>query len=352
MKSFSRSKIRLKNPEYPVIVGQSVAIRSVEEKIEKVSGKSVTVLIRGDSGTGKELVAKAIHLRSQRTGQSFITVNCAAIPNELLESELFGYSKGAFTGATQDKPGKFEMADKGTIFLDEIGSLSLPLQAKILQVLEDQKVSRLGSVEETPVDVRIIAATNSNLEEEIENGNFRSDLYYRLNVISIVLPQLREREDDISLLTNFFMNKYTNELKKDTVHIDDSVRELFQQYHWPGNVRELENVIKRIVALQKTDIAFADLRLGEATDREHEDQDSKRSDLFQVWDNGKIQQLIKDRSDVPLKTIRKQYIAEVEKEAICRALALTRWNRKRAAELLKVSYKTLLNRIEEFDLVR
>lgn len=340
------------NAEYPVIVGESDAIKSVREKIEKVSDKNVTVLIRGGSGTGKELVARAIHLRSKRKEQSFVTVNCAAIPSELLESELFGFTKGAFTGATHDKPGKFETADRGTIFLDEIGSLSLPLQAKILQVLEDQKLSRLGSVNEKPIDVRIIAATNSNLEEKIINNDFRTDLYYRLNVISIVVPPLRERKEDIFLLTDYFMDKYCSELKKDRVHIDDSVKEHFQKYHWPGNVRELENIIKGIIALQKTDMIYTDLKPREVTDRDEEVPSSKTSDLYQVWDNRKIEQLIKDKRNVCLKTIRGQYIAEVEKRAICKALELTRWNRKNAAELLQVSYKTLLNRIEEFKLMK
>lgn len=338
--------------EYPVIVGESDAIKSVREKIEKVSDKNVTVLIRGGSGTGKELVARAIHLRSKRKEQSFVTVNCAAIPSELLESELFGFSKGAFTGATHDKPGKFETADRGTIFLDEIGSLSLPLQAKILQVLEDHKLSRLGSVNEKPIDVRIIAATNANLEEKIINNDFRTDLYYRLNVISIVVPPLRERKEDIFLLTDYFMDKYCSELKKDRVHIDDSVKEHFQKYHWPGNVRELENIIKGIIAFQKTDMIYTDLKPREVTDREEELPNSKSSDLYEVWDNRKIEQLIKDKRNVCLKTIRGQYIAEVEKRAICKALELTRWNRKNAAELLQVSYKTLLNRIEEFKLMK
>jgi len=352
MKEHSSSKKPFWNAEYPVIVGESEAIRSVKERIEKVSDKNVTVLIRGESGTGKELVARAIHLGSKRKEQGFVLVNCAALPSELLESELFGYTKGAFTGATHDKPGKFEMAHRGTIFLDEIGSLSLPLQAKILQVLEDHKVSRLGSVDETPIDVRIIAATNSNLEEGIVKGTFRTDLYYRLNVISIEVPLLRERKEDILLLTGYFMDKYSNELKKDRLHIDDSLKEHFQKYHWPGNVREVENIIKGIIALQKTDMAYTDLKLREETDKDEEDLRSKSGDFYEIWDDRKIKQLIKDNGNVCLRTIRGQYVAEVEKRAICKALELTHWNRKSAAELLQVSYKTLLNRIEEFKLMR
>jgi two-component system response regulator AtoC len=335
-----------------VIVGESTAIRSVKEKIEKVSGKNVTVLIRGDSGTGKELVARAIHLNSKRREENFVIVNCAAIPNELLESELFGHTKGAFTGATRDRPGRFEMADGGTIFLDEIGSLSLPLQAKILQVLEDKRLSRLGSVNETPIDVRIIAATNSNLEQEIVKATFRSDLYYRLNVISILVPPLRQRKEDILLLTNYFMDKYSNELNKDPVHIDASLREHFQKYHWPGNVRELENTVKGMVALQKTDVAYTDLKLGQVTETQGEALGSKGNGLGYMWDETKIEELIKGSRDISLKTIRGHYVAEVERGAICKALELTHWNRKRAAELLQVSYKTLLNRIEELKLLK
>jgi len=352
MNEFSLSKKKnFLDADYPVIIGESDAINSVKGNIEKVSDKDVTVLIRGESGTGKELVARHIHLRSKRRGENFVQVNCAALPSELLESELFGYNKGAFTGASYNKPGRFERANQGTIFLDEIGALSLSLQSKILQILEDQKLSRLGSIKETPINVRIIAATNSNLEEKIAEGTFRTDLYYRLNVISIVVPPLRERKEDIFLLTDYFMDKYCNELKKDPVHLDDSIKEHFQRYDWPGNIRELENIIKGIIALQKTDIIYNDLKFGEVRDNEGEGSSPKSTDHYQMLDDRKIDQLIKGKRDICLKTIRRQYIAEVEREAICKALELTRWNRKKAAELLQVSYKTLLNRIEELKLV-
>ena len=352
MKEFLHSKEKpYWDGEYPVIVGESNAINLVKEKIEKVSDKNVTVLIRGESGTGKELVAKSIHLKSKRKEQNFVQVNCAAIPNELLESELFGYTKGAFTGAAHDKPGRFEKANRGTILLDEIGSLSLPLQAKILQILEEQKLSRLGSVKDTPIDVRILAATNSNLEQEIVNGTFRSDLYYRLNVISIEVPPLRERKEDILLLTDYLMDKYCNELKKDPIHIDGSVKEHFQKYDWPGNVRELENIVKEMIALQRTDMIYTDLKLGEVTDKE-EGLGSERSNILQIWDDRKIRELTEDNRDICLKTICRQYVAELERRSIVKALKLTRWNRKRAAQILQVSYKTLLNRIEEFKLVK
>ena len=335
---------------YPDIIGESAAIESVKEKIAKVTDKNVTVLIRGESGTGKELVAQAIHFGSKRREESFVHVNCAALPGELLESELFGYTKGAFTGATYNKAGRFERANKGTIFLDEIDSLSVPLQAKILQVLEDEMISRLGSVRETPIDVRILAATNSNLEEKIAQGAFRSDLFYRLNVISIVAPTLRERKEDIDLLVDYFMEKYCIELGKKRVPMGKDIRDHFQRYLWPGNIRELENIIKGIIALQKTDIVYSELKLVEGAGAQGEELRSRVTILSQAWDERKIKQLIKGKKDIPLKAITKQYVAEVEKEAIFKALDHTRWNRKKAAELLQISYKTLLNRIDEFDL--
>jgi two-component system response regulator AtoC len=336
---------------YPDIIGESAAIESVKERIAKVSNKHVTVLIRGESGTGKELVARAIHLGSNRREESFVQVNCAALPSELLESELFGYTKGAFTGATHNKPGRFEKANKGTIFLDEIGSLSVPLQAKILQVLEDETISRLGSVRETPIDVRIITATNANLEEKILEGAFRSDLFYRLDVITIVVPPLRERKEDIDPLVDHFMEKYCIELGKKRVPMGKDIRDHFQRYLWPGNIRELENVIKGIIALQKTDVVYSELKLAEGMGgAQGDDLRSRVTILSQVWDERKIKQVVKGKKAIPLKAITKQYIAEVEKEAIFKALNHTRWNRKKAAELLKISYKTLLNRIDEFDL--
>ena len=333
-----------------MMIGETAAMNSIREDIAKVSDKQVTVLIRGESGTGKELVAQAIHLESKRREESFVHVNCAALPSELLESELFGYSKGAFTGATYNRAGRFEKAHKGTIFLDEIGSLSVPLQAKILQVLEDEKISRLGSIKETPIDVRIIAATNSNLEGEIVRGTFRNDLFYRLNVISIRVPPLRERKEDIGLLADDFMHRYCNELGKKPVYIDKGIRDHFQKYHWPGNVRELENIIKSMIALQKKDIVYSELKLEESAFVEEEELGSRVTALAQVWDERKIKQMIEGKRDIPLKTITGQYVAEVEEKAIHQALELTRWNRKKAAELLQVSYKTLLNRIDEFGL--
>ena len=341
----------LSKTECPEIVGESEAMKTLKEKIKRISDKNVTVLILGESGTGKDLVARNIHYTSQRKEENFVHINCAALPGELLESELFGYQKGAFTGAQHDRQGRFERANRGTFFLDEIETLSFSLQAKILQILEDKEMSKLGSVDSTTVDVRIIAATNSNLKEKITKGEFRSDLYYRLNVISIEVPPLRERKEDIVLLTNHFMDKFCNELGKERVHLDDSVKEHFQQYDWPGNVRELENIMKGIIALQQIDIVYRDLKLRKADDKEKEILNAQSESFFQIWDNRKINDRIKNREDITLKEIRWEYIADVERQAIRKALDLTQWNRKRAAKLLQVSYKTFLNRMKEYNIV-
>ena len=212
-------------------------------------------------------------------------------------------------------------------------------------------MSKLGSVDTTPIDVRIIAATNSNLEEKIIKGEFRSDLFYRLNVISIEVPPLRKRKEDIVLLTNHFMDTFCNELGKEPVRLDDSVKEHFQQYDWPGNVRELENIIKGIIALQKIDIVYSDLKLGKGADNEEKILEDESENLFQIWDDRKINQMINDREDISLKALRWEYIADVERQAISKALELTQWNRKRAAQLLQVSYKTFLNRMKEYDIM-
>ena len=232
-----------------LMVGKSRAMREVFSQIQQVASSNATVLIRGESGTGKGLVAKAIHYNSSRAHGPFIVVNCAALPEALIESELFGYEKGAFTGAYTQKKGKFELADGGTIFLDEIGDLPPSLQAKLLRVLQDREFERLGGDETIRVDVRIIAATNQDLEKKIMEGSFREDLYYRLNVFPIYLPPLRERKEDIPLLVDYFVEKYSREHKKTVKRVSTPVLDVLMSYHWPGNVRELENVIERAVIL-------------------------------------------------------------------------------------------------------
>jgi len=231
------------------IIGNSNKMREVFQMISQVCKSNATVLIRGESGTGKELVANAIHYNSLRAKLPFVKVNCSAIPSNLVESELFGHEKGAFTGAIRQKPGKFEIADKGTIFLDEIGSVDMDVQVKLLRVLQEKEFERVGGYRTIKINIRIIAATNKNLEEAVDEGTFRSDLYYRLNVFPVYMPPLKERKTDILLLADYFLEKYANENKKDIRRLSTPAIDMLMQYHWPGNVRELENCIERAVLI-------------------------------------------------------------------------------------------------------
>ncbi|MCM0649448.1 sigma 54-interacting transcriptional regulator [Clostridium swellfunianum] len=235
------------NSEFNDIIGSSGSLKEALFIAEKASQSTSTVLIRGESGTGKELIAKAIHNHSERKAKPFIKVNCAAIPENLLESELFGYEKGAFTGAVKNKPGKFKLADGGTILLDEIGDMPRQMQVKLLRVLQEKEFESIGGLETQKVDVRVLAATNRNLEEMIKTGEFREDLYYRLNVISISLPPLRDRKQDINLIVEYFINKLSSSLKKSVTGINSEALKYLEDYHWPGNIRELQNIIERAI---------------------------------------------------------------------------------------------------------
>src|ERR1700677_834829 len=236
------------------IIGNSTALKSVLEQVEQVAPTSSTVLIEGETGTGKELIAHAIHNASQRYGRAFIKLNCAAIPLDLLESELFGHEKGAFTGAIGQKIGRFEMADKGTLFLDEVGDIPSALQPKLLRVLQEQEFERLGSTRTHQVDVRLVAETNRNLLEMANRGEFRSDLYYRLNVFPLLLPPLRERREDIPALVAHFVEIYGGRINREIEHIPSATMSAFMSYHWPGNIRELQNLIERAVILSKNGV--------------------------------------------------------------------------------------------------
>src|SRR6266550_1572827 len=233
------------------VVGNSPALESVLEQVERVAPTDSTVLIQGETGTGKELIARAIHNISSRCGQSFVKLNCAAIPFDLLESELFGHEKGAFTGAIAQKIGRFELADKGTLFLDEVGDIPLALQPKLLRVLQEQEFERLGSTRTREVDVRLVAATNRDLTEMVKQGEFRSDLYYRLNVFPVRIPPLRERREDIPLLVHYFMEKYARRMGKRVETVPGATMEALVRWPWPGNVRELQNMIERGVILSR-----------------------------------------------------------------------------------------------------
>jgi two-component system response regulator AtoC len=325
--------------EYPIIIGQSREIRAMKQKLRKVADKDITVLITGETGTGKELVARSIHFHSQRSRGPLVKVDCASLPDDLLESEVFGFQKGAFTDAHKDKPGRLELADGGTLFFDEIGNLSLSMQIKFLQIFEDKEFSRLGGLQDRTIDSRVVVATNSDLWKKMRESGFRKDLFYRLNPIQIHLPPLRERKDDIPLLTHYFINQYCYNFKREPLDIPKDVSNLFTQYPWPGNIRELENVIRRAIAVSDWDFALRELTSynppeGDQTDLEQEDE---LTGLFK-------------KNDFSLKKIGKTYIAEAEKRAILTILKQTGWNRIKAARLLGVSYKTLINRIEEFDL--
>jgi len=298
------------------LIGESRTMREVYSAVEKASTTSATVLITGESGTGKELVARAIHYGSSRSSASFVPVNCGAIPGELLESELFGHLKGAFTGAIESRAGFFHAADGGTIFLDEISEGSLPMQIKLLRVLEDKQVCMVGSSKTQKVDVRILAATNRDLQGLVEKGGFREDLFYRLNVIAIGVPPLRERGNDIMLLCHHFAFRFADEMGRPTPQFSENALQIIKDYYWPGNVRELENVIQRLVVM--TDGDFID-----ATD---------------------LPSLM--RSAALRKTGLNRTLAEVEVEHIRNVLACVDGNKTKAAEILGINRKTLREKVK------
>jgi two-component system response regulator AtoC len=334
--------------DYPVMVGTSEAVRSIKRKIQRVADKDITVLITGETGTGKELIARSLHYHSQRSQGPLVKISCGALPDELLESEVFGFQKGAFTGANKNKPGRLELAHNGTLFIDEIGDLSLALQAKFLQVLEDKAFARLGGIYDKFVDTRVVAATNSDLQRKVQEGLFRKDLFYRLNVIHIQAPPLRDRKQDISLLIQYFVDKYCFELKKEVLEIPAKTLKHLQAYQWPGNVRELENLVRRAVALRAWEFVYKDLSI-ETFPKRAEIGTKEELGVVAGWSDEKIDRLIKENR-FSLKKITKTYVSEAERQAIVEVLAKTQWNRRKAAEMLGVSYKTLLGRIQEFGL--
>jgi len=342
--------------KYSTLFGNSDAMTEVRDLIERVSDTDVTVLIRGESGTGKELVAHALHDRSLRKDKAFVKVNCAALPTELLESELFGFEKGAFTGAIQQKPGKFEFANHGTMFLDEIGDISYPLQAKLLQVLQDGGFSRLGGKADVQVDVRLIAATNRDLETAVASGQFREDLYFRLNVVTINLPPLRDRREEIPILTQHFLDKYSAQYNKPLTAISGELSNQFLNYDWPGNVRQLENLIKRIVVLG-TEAGISRELLQPVVNLSPRPLSPPPIAVpappvlpptpARVNSRAEPVAAAAGAVSVSLKDIARSAAREAERELILRMLTRTRWNRKEAAEHLGISYKALLYKIKE-----
>lgn len=334
--------------EAPVIIGQSRQIKDVRQRLRKVADKDITVLVTGETGTGKELVARSIHFHSARSKEPLVKVDCTSLPDELLESEVFGFQKGAFTDAYRNKPGRLELANGGTLFVDEIGDISLSLQVKFMQVFEDKEFSRLGGTTDKAIDVRVVVATNSDLWKKAQEGTFRKDLFYRLNVMQIGVPPLRERKEDIPLLIHYFVNKYCFEFKKELLGVPTKVSEFFMAYQWPGNIRELENVIRRAIAVSDWNFVFKEMSLEKSDPGEKGDMVSAIDTLVPAQDDDLI--ILFKEKEFYLKKITKTYVAEAERQAILNALHNTKWNRIKAAKLLGVSYKTIINRIEELDL--
>ncbi|MCP3143309.1 sigma-54-dependent transcriptional regulator [Pyxidicoccus xibeiensis] len=396
-----------------VLISSSPSMRRARALVERIADTDVPVLLLGESGTGKEVIAREIHARSQRRGKPFIKVNCAALPGELLESELFGHERGAFTGATAEKPGKFELADQGTIFLDEIGEMAIRLQAKLLQVLQDEEFFRVGGKKSVRVDSRVVVATNRDLEKEIALGNFREDLYYRLNVVAIRLPPLRERREDVVPLTDHFLKKYGRHYINGVSELPREVLQAFADYDWPGNVRELENMVRRLCVLKDATLVLDELNAAGRSPasapslptayggddgtygRGHHEEPVRMppSSSVQVLEMPSRGTSLAAASapagasvvpaaalepansvlptprylnpfDVPqpppppapagepsLKDIGKRAAMLAEREAILAMLQRTAWNKRRAATKLRISYKALLYKIKECGII-
>ena len=351
----------------------SVAMRPVMDMVERIADSDVDVLIRGESGVGKDVVARELHRRSDRRSKPFVKVNCAALPADLLESELFGHERGAFTGAGTTRVGKFEFAQHGTVMLDEIGEMPPALQAKILHVLQDRQFTRLGSNRPIDANVRVLAATNRNLESMMRAGNFREDLYYRLQVIELRVPALRDRREEIISLVEFFLAKYARVYRRPQLRASQVLLDAILDYSWPGNIRELENMMKRFVVLQDESLVLSELahakEMAVASHAPappapapapapvpepayagvgHPASESAAEPMAAVaMSGGAIEGLDNEADGINLQTLARTAAMRAEREAIEQALVRFRWNRRKTAEYLSVSYKTLLNKIKE-----
>ncbi len=319
------------------IIGVSSAMEKLKQTIRTVASTQSTVLIYGESGTGKELVARAVHVCSPRVAEPFVSINCGAFPETLLESELFGYVKGAFTGASQNKRGLFEVAEGGTVFLDEIGEMSLTMQVKLLRVLQERSVRPVGATEEIAIDVRLIAATNRDLDKQVAENNFREDLYYRLSVIPISVPALRERREDVPLLVNHFLKKYAPGAGKAVARVDKQSIESLSSYDWPGNVRQLENTIERAVALETGEELHVELPA---------ERPKARAAAAGVGADGSIAAGSVLPEGVPME----KYVADIEVNLLKSALAQSNGVQTRAADLLKISYRSFRHLMKKYDL--
>lgn len=313
-------------PPEAIVFGHSDAMQALRARMDKVAAANVPVLIQGESGTGKDIIARMIHCRSPWKSGPYVKVNCPAIPGTLLESELFGYEKGAFTGAYGTKPGRVEMAHRGTLFLDEISELDLALQSKLLQLLQDGQFCRIGAQEDKKVEVRVVCATNRILENEIENGTFRQDLFYRINVVNLALPPLRERRGDIEALVNYFLEYYNRKYNCRAKELSAELMQVLQKYHWPGNIRELENLVKRYVILGSEEVISSDLV-------------TRQQDYFNPD--------INLDGPISLKKLTRQATRELERKVILKVLQANHWNRKQAARALSISYRALLYKIRD-----
>jgi len=337
-----------RNTDLSLLYGSSPAMEEIRNTIEQVADTTATVLIRGESGTGKEVTARMVYYQSSRRDKPFVKVNCAAIPHELLESELFGYEPGAFTGANRQKLGKFEQANYGTIFLDEISEMHPALQAKLLHVLQDGNFSRLGGKREVNVDVRVIAATNKQLEQAVADGQFREDLFYRLNVITIQIPPLRERREEIPVLAVFFHHKYSGVYGKNPPPFSDVALQRMMEYQWPGNIRELENMVKRYV------IVGNEAQIIRELSSPRHSQSAAR--MAQAGNGQSTATASRTNREMPLDEdmpslleIGRRAALKAEYEVIDRVLQQTKWNRRQAAKMLKVSYKAFLNKLKAME---
>lgn len=323
---------------YSIFFTNCPKMNKIRTIIEEIARTDVSVLIKGESGTGKELVAQSIHMNSHRKEKPFIKVNCAAIPQNLLESELFGFEKGAFTGAYLKKPGKFELANGGTILLNEIGEIDISIQAKLLQVLQDGEFSRLGGNGDISVDTRVITTTKDHLEKSMMGGKFREDLFFRINVMSITLPPLRERREQILPLSLYFFNLCKKKFGKSSPWLSAETLDVFKKYSWPGNIRELENMIKRIILF------------GERVATRSLIQSQNNDEIDPSYHDGFTPNGTKGLDFLNLKKIRREATESAEKELMQKTLNETHWNRKEAARLLQVSYKALLYKIQKYNL--
>lgn len=336
----------------PPLIGASEAIRRIKELVEHVAQTGFNTVIFGESGVGKEVVAQNLYQKSPRVGKPFVKINCAALPEGLLESELFGYERGAFTGAEQKRKGKFQIAHGGVLLLDEIGDMSLVLQAKLLHVLQSGEFAPLGSDKDVKTDTWVIAATNHDLKQDISDGKFREDLYYRLNIIKIYVPPLRERLEDVEPLIEYYMQEYAAQLGGVNIERPSAaVIKNMTQYHWPGNVRELQNVLKRMLVLGECEKIIDELFAGAGKpqlDIPATSNGSRADAIKSLLDLGGKEEL--DGDSFSLKAAKKKAVDRVEKEIISYVLTKTDWNRSKASRILKVSYKTLLNKITELNI--